>query len=361
MNQSDIRFLQSIREYPSLSILTPTHRTSPANRQDPIRVKNLVKEATDRLTAEFPRRDVEPLLTRLEQEAARIDFPYTLEGLALFVNRTMARTFYLPFTVKERVAVDDTFATRDLVFTLNRSPRYWVLALSEQPTRLYEGLRDNVNEVTLGGFPMTHEGPGGATALPGGFGVQRSAYRDEAHRRFFRAVDAALGRVLAVEPLPLAVLGVERYLAFFDEVSQNKQQVITTLRGSYDKTSAPELAEMVWPAVRSALVASRRAALEDLEAAVGEQRYAAGINEVWPLANEGRGATLLVEEDYHYPARHDPTGLYLIPAVDPTAPEVLDDAVDDMIEVVLAKGGRVVFEDPGVLTAYQHIAMILRY
>jgi hypothetical protein len=277
------------------------------------------------------------------------------------VNRTVARTFYLPFAVKERVIVGDTFATRDLVFALNRSPRYWVLALSEQPTRLFEGLRDSMSEVTLGGFPMAHQGPGGATALPGGFGKRRSAYRDESHRRFFSSVDAALGQVLAADPLPLAVLGVIRYLAFFDEVSQHTQHIVTTLRGSYDKATAAELAELVWPAMRDALAVRRRAALGDLEAAVGEQRYAAGIGEIWPLVHEGRGAMLLVEEDYHYPARLNPAGLYLIPAVDPTAPEVLDDAVDDAIEGVLSTGGRVVFEDPGALSAYQHVAMILRY
>jgi len=134
MNRLDVQLLQSIRGYPAVSILLPTHRRSPDNLQDPIRVKNLVQQATERLLAEFSKRDVEPLLARLEALVARIDYRYTLDGLALFVNRDLAREFYLPFAVKERVIIGETFATRDLVLALNRSPRYWVLVLSEKPT-----------------------------------------------------------------------------------------------------------------------------------------------------------------------------------------------------------------------------------
>ena len=41
-----------------MSILAPTHRTAPANKQDPIKVKNLVSKAIKRLQAEFPKREV---------------------------------------------------------------------------------------------------------------------------------------------------------------------------------------------------------------------------------------------------------------------------------------------------------------
>lgn len=69
----------------------------------------------------------------------------------------------------------------------------------------------------------------------------------------------------------------------------------------------------------------------------------------------------MVEEDFHYPARLGPSGLLLRPVDDPTAPDVIDDSVDELIETVLASGGRVVFVDNGALEVHQHIAMILRY
>src|SRR5215510_9475882 len=137
MNRHDLHELQGVHSYPCLTITLPTHRTSPDNKQDPIRVKNLVTEGTNRLLGEFSKREVAPLIDRLNTLVAAIDYANTLDGLVLAVNRDMAREYVLPFTLNERVVVDDTFFTRDLVHALNRTQRYWVLSLSEQPTRLY--------------------------------------------------------------------------------------------------------------------------------------------------------------------------------------------------------------------------------
>jgi hypothetical protein len=361
MNRNDIQFLQSLRGYPALSILAPTHRSFPENRQDPIRVKNLVKQAGERLLSEFSKREAEPLLSRLEALVAEINYNYALDGLALFVNRDLAQKFYLPFPVKERVVVDQTFLTRDLVHALNRSARYRVLVLSEQLTRLYEGWRDTLMEATANGFPMVYEGPGVTEPMPGGFGISKSAYRDERHRQYFRQVDAALGQMAATDPLPLILAGVDRNQAFFNEVSANKNLLATTLTGSHDKTPAHELAKLVWPLVQEHLARRSREVLQELEAAVNAGKYASGIDAAWRMAHEGRCAILLVEEDFHYPARVDASGLHLTPADELVGPEVFDDAVDELIETVLDKNGRVVFVENGALAAHQRLAMILRY
>src|SRR5262245_30436644 len=240
MNLHELHELQGVQTYPCLTITLPTHRTSPDNRQDPIRVKNLVTEGTNRLLGEFSKREVAPLLERLSTLVDAIDYQYTLDGLILVVNRDMAREYVLPFTLNERVVVDDTFFTRDLVHALNRARRYWVLSLSEQQTRLFAATREDLEEITTGGFPMRHSGPGGDTALPGGVGVNTSAYRDDRHRQFFRDVDKAFGTFMADDPMPLALAGVDRYLAFYREVS-GANDIIATLRGNFDDLSAHDL------------------------------------------------------------------------------------------------------------------------
>lgn len=361
MNKHDIDLLQKISGYPALSITLPTHRTSPENRQDPIRVGNLVAEARERLLTEFSKREIEPLLDRLEKLVDTIDYRYALDGLALFVNRDFARVFFLPFSLKERVAVDETFYTRDLIYAMNRTPRYWVLVLSEQPSRLFEGSHETLIEVKEDVFPLTHTGPGGESPLPGGFGIKKSQYRDERHRQFFRQVDAALRPFLLDDPLPLIVVGVDRYLAFFKEVSEHKDAISATLEGSHDSTPEHELGELVWPVVKQALAKERQKYLDELDQAVGERKYASAIGEVWRMAQAGRGRLLLVEEDFHYPARVEESGLHIEPAEDTEAPDVLDDAVDEVITTVLEKGGKVVFLENGQLNAHSRIALILRY
>lgn len=361
MNRYEIHLLQQISGNPALTITLPTHRTSPENRQDPIRVKNLVEQATARLLEKFSKRELGPLLDRLNKLVEEIDYRYTLDGLALFVTSDFSRAIHLPFTLNERVVVGDSFFTRDLVFAMNRTPRYWTLVLSEKPTRLYEGSRDDLVEVQYGGFPLIHEGPGGEEALPGGFGIKKSAYRDEYHRKFFRQVDDVLKPFLANDPLPLVVVGVDRFLSFFNEVTDHKDSILTTLQGSHDKTSAHELAKLVWPLVKAALSEKRRLVLSELEKAIAERKFVSTVGEVWRLANDGRGRILLVEEGFHYPARVDETGRIISPDDNVGAQDVKDDAVDGIIETVLEKQGQVVFLDDGQLELHRRIALILRY
>lgn len=352
MNRSDIQQLQSIHDYPALSILLPTHRNHPENRQDAIRLRNLINQAAERLRAEFPSQDIAPIVERLNSLATQVDYRHLLDGLSLFVSRHFSGQFYLPFPVKERVVVDKAFATRDLVYALNRSPRYRVLVLSEKPTRLYEAVRDTLAEMETGGFPMMYTGPGAGEPLPGGFGIRRSAHRDEHMRRFFRQVDNALGEIMAAESVPLIVVGVERYLAFFDEVSKGKRPVLARLTGSHDKTPAAKLAQLVWPLAQAALADQRQAALREL----GTQPYVSGIDEVWRKAQTGRGKLLFVEEGYRYPAHFDAEADRLLPSNNGAA-----DAVDELIEMVLNKGGQVIFVEDGALNAHQRIALMLRY
>jgi hypothetical protein len=361
MNRQEIKLLQQINSYPAVTITLPTHRTSPENRQDPIRVKNLVEQATKRLLEEYSKREIAPLLDRLEQMAEGIDYRHTLDGLALFANRDFSRAVQLPFTLRENVNVGETFLTRDLVFAMNRTPRYWALVLSEKPTRLFEGTRDTLIDVQEGGFPITHEGPGGGQSLPGGFGIEKTTDRDEYHRKFFRQIDAALKPLMAVDPLPLVVVGVDRFLAFFTEVTDHKNAILATLQGSHDKTSPSELAKLVWPLVKDALAEQRQKVFSELDKAFSEKKVASTISEVWRLASEGRGSLLLVEEDFHFPAHIDETGQHITPADDAAAPGVTDDAVDDIIETVLSKQGRVVFVENGQLEPHQRIVLILRY
>jgi hypothetical protein len=81
---------------------------------------------------------------------------------------------------------------------------------------------------------------------------------------------------------------------------------------------------------------------------------------VWALANDGRVATLIVENSFTFPARLDENS-QLHPAEDAGHPDVNDDIVDDTMEVVLQRGGNVVIVDDEALAAHQRIAAVLRY
>lgn len=358
LSRAELKSLQAHREYPSVSILAPTHRTAPRNKQDPIKVRNLVRKAIDRLHKEFKKRDVAEVVKNLQDLVKTVDWKHTLDGLALFAGKSKSAAVYLPFKVKPRAMVDETFATRDLVYALNRAVPYRVLVLSHT-TRLYDAWTTVLEEHRAKPFPMEHRGPGGAAKLPGGPGVNPSAVRDDATRQFFKAADDAIAAVHKTDPRPLVVVGVERNLAFFKEVTSHSAAVAGMLAGNHDQTEASALGKLVWPIFDTGATLGRTDALVELDAAVSGNRHASGIDQVWRAAAGGKVKTLLVEKDFKYPADVSPEGNQLLPYTGEGA-QALDDAVDEAIERVMETGGDVFFFAPGDLDTHQKIAAVLR-
>jgi hypothetical protein len=334
------------------------HRTAPANKQDPIKVKNLVRKAIARLHGEFKKREVAAVVKNLKERVRNVDWEHALDGLALFASRDTSAAFGLPFRVKPRAMIDETFATRDLVYAFNRAPPYRVLALGHC-TRLYDSWTTVLDEHTARPFPMTHRGPGGAAKLPGGQGISRSAVRDDALRQFFRSVDDAVDAVQKANPLPLVVVGVERNLAFYQEVTRQSGSIVGMLAGNHERTHPSALGKLVWPVFESGATVRRTEALVRLDQAVSAHRHASGIDQVWRAAVRGSCRTLLIEKDLKYPADVSPEGDRLLPYTG-RGPRALDDAVNEVIERVMESGGEVFFYSPGDLAVHQKIAAVLR-
>ena len=358
LSRAELKSIQAHRDYPSVSILAPTHRTTPSNKQDPIKVKNLVRKAINRLHGEFKKREVAAVVANLQRLVREVDWEHILDGLALFASRGCSRAVSLPFRVKPRAIIDAAFATRDLVYSFNRAPPYRVLVLSHK-TRLYDAWTNVLDEHTAKPFPMVHRGPGGASKLPGGKGINRSMVRDEAIRTFFRSVDDAVDALQKSNPLPLVLVGVERNLAFHREVARQSGAIVGMLSGNYDQASPSALGKLVWPVFESGATLLRTEALVQLDKAVGVHRHASGIDQVWRAVVGAKCRTLLVEKEFKYPADVSPEGDRLLPYTGQGI-AALDDVVDEIIERVMDSGGEVFFYPAGTLEVHQKIAAVLR-
>jgi hypothetical protein len=358
ISRIELKSFQTHRDYPSVSILAPTHRTAPSNKQDPIKVKNLVRKAIDRLHAEHKKREVAAVVGNLLGLVRKVDWAHTLDGLALFASQNQSTAIAVPFRVKPRAIIDERFAIRDLIYAFNRAQPYRVVVLSHL-ARLYDAWTTVLDEHRAKPFPMTHRGPGGKAKLPGGQGINRSAVRDDALRQFFRSVDDAVEAVQKANPLPLVVVGVERNLAFYQEVTRQSGSIVGMLAGNHERTSPSAMGKLVWPVFDSGATVRRTEALVRLDQAVSAHRHASGIDQVWRAAVGGNCRALLVEKQFKYPADVSPDGDRLLPYTE-RGPQALDDAVDEVVDRVMESGGEVFFYGPGDLEVHQKIAAVLR-
>ena len=362
MNESALRELQQVRESPSLSIFLPTYyKSSDDLQQNPVRFKKLMRQAIDTLLEKHSKTAIKSLLQNLDDVTESIDFDHPQNGLAVFISNSMAKSYPLSFTVDEQVVIEDNFATRHLVHARNRSKRYYLLLLTRDICRLFECQRDQLNEVKDKGFPKTSDEEGVDKEWTGDFGVDSGRYDTRQGREFLQQVDESLDAIIGDNELPLVVAAVERNLASFDKVTKHKNRLIATVEGSYEKTPVPEIAQIVWKAARAGFDIKRKEVLKQLDNAVGAKQFASGIDGVWRMAKEGRIATLLVEEGFHYPASVSDDGLSIKGVPENHTHHKVADAVDEVIETVLKHSGQVVFQEKGALNDHKQIAAITRF
>jgi hypothetical protein len=172
-------------------------------------------------------------------------------------------------------------------------------------------------------------------------------------------VDDALTPLQKANPLPLVVVGVERNLAFFREITRHADAIVGLLAGNHDTTPPDKLGKLVWPVFETGATRLRMEALVQLDNAVSAIRHASGIAQVWREAAGRKCRILLVEKDLKYPTDVSPDGKVLLPFTGAGAAS-FDDAVDEIVERVLDAGGEVYFYAPGDLGVHQKIAAILR-
>ena len=355
MERGLFKIIKNQTNYPNVSILLTTHKTVPDSNQDAMLLKKLLKEAERRLVAEFDKREIKRLIEKLNKTVRSIDIRHNLDGLAIFVNNNFEKVVRLPFPVKERVIIDESFATRDLIRAINRGINYYTLSVSAGFVRLFEAYRDKFQEITEGGFPF-------ANPYPRGSNLEESTSIKEARlREFFNMVDKSFTNIDNQHPMQLVIAGVERNIALYREVSGLTDKIIATIEGNYDNASPHDLAGIVWPEVKNTMAEKRRQVITKLDEAIGRKKLVTGIEEVWKLAGQDRGELLVVEEDYQQAARISGNGNSITLINDRGIPGATDDLVDEIAEKVVSTGGSVVFAENGSLHNYNHIALILKY
>ena len=350
---SMVTLLQAIESYPAVTVLmstTPAPRMLP---EDAERLLGMAREAEVRLTSEsLPgiRATVLGPLAELAEDAGR--GPAT-EAIAIFVSAATRAVVHLNLLVADRVVVDPTFATRDLVRALHRTPRHVVLTLSQHEARLFEGAGGDLHPAPGRSFPRVAAGAEAAQRGERGMRVQERT-------SFYRDVDRALGAYLRVHPAPLVLVGTERELAEFRGLSANLGRLAGCVHGSMVTAPMSDLVPRIRLVMEGYLRSRQQEALALLEERASAKRAVSGIASAWLAAQAERPEMLAVEEGYFYPARVDGSGELLSPADDVEHPDVIDDAVDELIETVLRRGGWVALVEDGALVDHERVALTLR-
>jgi len=374
MTRRDIAFLQFQQEYPSVSVIVNLTQTMPDRQGNATKIKDTLKIVKERLLQEVSQSDADLIISNAQDAADAFDYGTTkAKSAAIFVNKDVARVFLLPVSLPERIEVGPVFEIRDILWALHRMPRYWVLLLSEKPSRLFQGFGQELVEIIepvkdswgndQDGFPYSYLAPNEEHLNDRmGDDLHRGArYFDDCKGKFYERVFKLLERFLKVDPLPLIVIADQKNHYLFEHAS-HEYPIAGWVHGDYCKKSTHEIAGLVWPVVSKYLDSECTKKIAYFkEQAMGNEKHACGIMAVWAAAQEGRVHELLVEEDFKAFGAVDGDNPLNIELVDKESAGA-HDLVNELIEIVLSKGeGIVTFCPKDALKKYEHVCAVLRY
>jgi len=384
--REDLTTLLAPHREPCVTICLPTHRRLPESQQDPIRYRNLVKEAVGKLEERHGRRadGVAEMIARLESLGASTDgggfWSRQRDGLAVFASPDHFSWHSVPQALREITVVADSFHVKPLLPLLFDDARYHVLCVSRDSVRLFEGGRDDLEEVELDGVPRNltdalgeewndsrqalafHGKRGGGEAgqhFHGGAGSERT--QEIELERFLRAVDqGVLQRVSKKEGLPLILCALDEYHSVFRAVSKNPNLVERGIARAPARLSSDELRQAAWETFEPVREARLVAALDEVGTGTNRGQGSTDLSDIARATVQGRVKTLLLQERHRIWGRLDRTsGAIKVDGEQGQAGSV--DLLDEMAEMTIARGGDVLLVPAERMPTRGGIAAAYRY
>lgn len=362
-----------------MSLYQPTHRHYPANQQDPIRFKNLVRSLEHSLRQKYAAAEIQSLLLPFEELGDDRKFwNFSLDGLAVLAAPEFFRWYRLQRTVCEIAVVANSFHLKPLLRIVQSADYYQVLGLNRHEIKLYQGNRDALDEIEpAAGVPRTIADALGAeltephlTVASYGTGASGPAMRhghgskaDEVDidtERFFRAVDrAVLEHYSRISRLPLILAALPEYHGLFQQVSHNPFLVSEAVESYPDAMTNDALRKRVWRLIEPGYLARLADFVERFHNSKPRRLAASKLEQVAQAAVGGRVGTLLLESERRIPGRLDRLSGRIEPG-NLAHPEI-DDVLDDLGEFVLDQGGEVVVVPSQRMPVHSGLAAIYRF
>lgn len=385
ITDESLRDLAEMTGDPCLSIYMPTHRIGSEAEQDPIRLKNLVSEAENRLLEAGKRRpDVERVLEPIRALVDDYEFwQHQSDGLAIFRTPESMFTYRLPTEFEELSATGERPHIKPLLPLLTANGHFYLLALSQDQVRFFHGTRLQIGEIELHDTPSSLEEAmrfdeyesqlqfqtGTGTASDAGRAAVFHGHSDagdeavikENIKRFLHRVDDGVRDHVRDERTPLVLAGVEFMRGLYREAGQYPSIVDDGIDGNPEMLDARELHERAYPIVEPLFSEAVQEDTDRYMHLVGtdDARASSELADVVSSAYFQRVDTLFVPENVQRWGSFDPEQNQVRPH---ESKETADHDLLDFAAIhTLLNGGRVYVMQEGKMPQHATVAAIYRY
>ncbi|HPX55927.1 MAG TPA: hypothetical protein PK425_05235 [Syntrophales bacterium] len=310
LSKDDLMALMQKRKDLCISIYMPTHRSGVDTQQNQIRFKNLIREAEERLVASGMRiQDARSFLEKAQSLVNNVLFwRQQRDSLAFFLSSDLFLHYNLPLNIPDLVVVTDRFHLKPLLPVLSRDERFYLLALSQNEVKLYEGTRLSIREVVLEGLPqgltdalqadepekqVRFRSGGAGGSMMSGHGAEIEDTKDNLFR-YFRQVDRVLKETLQDERVPLVLAGVDYLFPVYREANTYTDLFDQTITGNPKGMTMEQLHQEAWSLVSTRYDQEIEEAVDLYRRSQGTGLTSSDVKNILAAAHHGRIGVIFV-------------------------------------------------------------------
>ncbi|WON76398.1 hypothetical protein [Serratia sp. UGAL515B_01] len=358
-SREEYSYLADVRSDACISIYL---QTSPIRQQlkgSKIQFGNFIKEALQQVVERgLDKRRValleEELHSVLEDESF---WDLHAHSLAVLVTPDSIRTYRLANKLANRLDVGDRFYLKPLLRALTFPHSAYILALSENQTRLIEFFADApAEEVTVSGMPARMKDAMGDAAL-------NDHHHGAVHHKvrlaqYTRQIDQALRPLFARHDSPLILVSTEPLASIYRSTNTLPNLAEETLFSNAEHLGVSELVTLVRPLMDNYYQAQLNTLKLRFDARAGERRVTQDLSDAARAATFGAIDLLLINLDSTLNGTIDENGVLTFAGGEDEANYGL---IDEIAKRAIATGARVLAVRNDDLPSGADLNAILRY
>lgn len=295
----------------SVTITLPTHKKGEESKQDPIRFKNLLTEAAEKIKEINSKNGFADNL--LKQARQLLDKPlfwsHLDKGLAIYISTDRFDVYKLPYEIEEQVFVNNHFMITPLLPMTSMDGSFSVLAVSRQNIRLLRCTRNEVQDITPADIPLSiedyleidpekqlqfHSGSRGQKAVYFGHGAN-----DEDKliivESFYREIEHEITKVLKQNDDPLILTGLTENIGTYKKVNSYNRTLDEVVKRNPDELKDKELKDKGWEVIQKFFLGDMYKSLENLKKATND-KVSNNLAEIVEATVMGKSQTIFISK-----------------------------------------------------------------
>ena len=256
-----------------VSIYMPTHHRGGEDPQDPIRLKNLIRTADNKLV----KHGLRPAEARFILSPAELLLTDNLfwrqqgDGLAIFVENNQIKYYHIPISVKEDVGVGERYYIKPLIPLISECGSFYVLSISRHENRLLQCTSTGSVRINLGEIPrhmpeITADEAGNyrppvrpAQQPSGAFASDAQLQTGEINQpysekkillKYFDQLSVGINKILNDEKTPVVLASLDLFQSMYCEVNVHQNLLPQGITGNPDGMSDESLRREAWRLVQ---------------------------------------------------------------------------------------------------------------